>query len=401
MRRWDYHKKPLIVFWEVTKACGLVCKHCRAEAIKEPLPDELDTREAFSLIEQLTEFGRPYPILVLTGGDPLMRKDLWNLIDYAVALGIRVAVAPSVTPLLTREVIERFKKMGVSRISISLDSPDPEIHDFIRGYPGTWKRTVKILEWSRWIGMPVQVNTVVMRYTVRGLPRMVKLLRDLDIDVWEVFYVIPVGRAQRFLDLSPEEWEDVSAFLYEASKYGILIRTVEGPMFRRLALRLKLEEALYGRHSYSGGRLYRVLVDELRSLLGDPLSEARAQTTGTRDGKGVLFVSYNGDVYPSGFLPLPLGNVRKEPLKSIYTRGEGVISKLREGELKGRCGRCEFKDVCGGSRARAYSYTGDPLAEDLACVYEPGEFSKWLSRRGVSRANMNELIAKLGTGRIL
>lgn len=401
MRSWDYREKPLIVFWETTKACKLVCRHCRAEAISEPLPDELDHEEALKLIDQVADFGRPYPILVFTGGDPLMRRDLWDLLEYSVSLGIRTAVAPSVTPLVTRDVIDRFKKIGVSRMSISLDSPHAEIHDFIRGYPGTWKRTVRVIEWARQAGLPVQVNTVVMRYTVRGLPGMLKLLDDLGVDVWEVFYVIPVGRAQRVLDLSPEEWEDVSAFLYEASKYGILIRTVEGPMFRRIALRLRLEEALHGSHSYKGGRLYRVLVEELRRLMGEPRGEPMAQTTGTRDGKGVIFVSYNGDVYPSGFLPYPIGNVRRETLKEIYTRRAGLMHYLREGLIKGRCGRCEFKEVCGGSRARAYSYTGDPLEEDPACPYQPGEFSRWASRRGMNMIDVRELASKLGRGKIL
>lgn len=368
MRGWDFNSKPLIVFWESTKACLLVCKHCRADAIREPLPGELSTEEAMDLIEQVASFGKPSPILVITGGDPLMRKDLFTLIDYAVSRGLRVAVAPSVTPLLTRDVIKRFKELGVGRISISLDSPYPTVHDYIRGYEGTWARTIRAIRWAIEEGVRVQVNTVVMKPTVDGLPDMVKLLKELNVDVWEVFYVIPVGRAMRSLDLTPSEWEDVSAFLYEASKYGITVRTVEGPMFRRVALTLRrLEEE--GRH-YDGGSLYRKLVSRLRQLMGPPRGPPMAQTTGTRDGKGVIFVAYNGDVYPSGFLPVKLGNVREASLREIYVK-HPLLVKIRNAEFKGRCGVCEYKELCGGSRARAYAYYNNPLAEDPACPYMP------------------------------
>ncbi|MEB2837371.1 MAG: TIGR04053 family radical SAM/SPASM domain-containing protein [Desulfurococcales archaeon] len=404
---WPLDEKPILVFWETTKACLLKCKHCRAQAITEPLPGELSTREAMALVDQVLEFGRPYPILVLTGGDPLMRGDFWEIVEYASSQGLRVAVAPSVTPLLTREAVARMARSGVRAASLSLDSPYPEVHDSIRGVEGTWKRTVEAIRWFREEGISVQVNTVVMRDTVEGLADMVKLLLDLGVGTWEVFYLVPTGRATMQLDLTPQEWEDVSHFLYEASKYGLLVRTTEGPMFRRAALvRMALEargarEALE-RLDSSLGPLYRRLKARLRELLGEPPSSRRpgAHTFATRDGRGIVFIDYKGNVYPSGFLPVPAGNVRLKSLREIY-RESTLFKLLRRGDsLKGRCGRCEFRWICGGSRARAYAYHGDPLAEDPACPYEPGSYRGLLEEAGVEDPSLWGL-ARLAGVRIL
>jgi len=372
--RWPFDEKPLLVFWETTKACMLKCKHCRAEAILEPLPGELSTEEGYRLIEDVAGFGKPYPILVFTGGDPLMRDDIFQLMGHAASLGIPVAVAPAVSPRLTREAMERFASLGAS-VSLSLDSPYPRVHDSIRGVEGTWEKTVEALKTLKGLGVRVQVNTVVMRSTVEGLADMVKLLVDLGVPAWEVFYYVPTGRGARSEDLTPSEWEDVSHFLYEASRH-IVVRTTEGPMFRRVTLiRRALEEkGVDPDEALRPGPLYRRLVERLRSLLGRG-GRARAQTAGTRDGRGIVFVAYNGNVYPSGFLPYPAGNVRRTSLRDIY-RGSPLMQRLRRGELGGRCGACEFKDICGGSRARAYAYHGDPFAEDPACGYVPGSYGE-------------------------
>lgn len=371
MRQWPYDEKPLIVFWETTKACLLKCKHCRAEAITKPLPGELSTEEGERLIEEVASFGRPTPILVFTGGDPLMRPDIWHLLDYARRLGVRTAIAPSVTPLLTREAASRLAGY-VGAVSLSLDSPYPEVHDSIRGYEGTWARTIEALKWFLEEGVRVQVNTTVMRSTVEGLADMVKLLLDVGVRTWEVFYLIPVGRAGREEDLTPQEWEDVSHFLYEASRYGVLIRTTEGPMFRRVAItrRYYEEHGKLGKLDERLGPLYHRLMERLRETLGPPRGPPRAHTVGTMDGRGIIFVSYNGSVYPSGFLPLSAGNIRQRSLVDIYRRST-LFTRLRRG-VKGRCGACEFRRICGGSRARAFAYTGDPFAEDPACPYQPG-----------------------------
>ncbi|ESQ21091.1 MAG: putative Fe-S oxidoreductase [uncultured Acidilobus sp. CIS] len=372
MHRWPLDEKPLLVFWETTKACLLACIHCRANAITRPLPGELSHAEALDLIRQVAEFGRPYPVLVLTGGDPLMRSDLWELVEEARSLGIPVAMAPSPSRQLL-ENVDNIVREGVSAVSISIDHPDPEVHDRIRRYQGSWEAATTAVRELLRRGVSVQVNTAVMRSTVRGLPGMARLLRELGIRTWEVFYLVPVGRAGAEEDLSPAEWEDVSAFLYEVSRYGVRVRTSEGPMFRRVALLLNY--ALRTGAEPSGlvrtGKLYLELVDELRKLMGEPGPQALFETSGTRDGKGIIFISHDGMVYPSGFLPVPVGSVRKGRLVDIY-RGSPLLRRLRAAELRGRCGACEFREVCGGSRARAFAYYGDPLAEDPACVYRPG-----------------------------
>ncbi len=374
-RSWPFDEKPLLVFWETTKACMLACKHCRASAILEPLPGELSHEEAMRLLDDLAGFGKPLPILVFTGGDPLMRKDIWQLVARAKELGFRVALAPAVSPLLNRDAIKKMIDYGVDGVSISIDGARPETHDSIRGIKGVFERSVRVVREMVEAGLRVQINTAVMRDNVLELADMVKLLKDLGVNVWEVFYLIPVGRAQRELDLTPQEWEDVSHFLYEASKYGIVVRTTEGPMFRRVAVTRRLLEL----NGYDPdevlrpGQLYRRLVARLRELLGEPEGRPLATTTGTRDGKGIIFISHDGIVYPSGFMPYPLGSVRTKSIVEIYRNNE-MLRKIRRAEFHGRCGVCEFRDICGGSRARAYLLKGDPLGEDPACPYQPGEF---------------------------
>lgn len=398
MMNWPFDRKPLLVFWETTKACDLVCKHCRAEAIKEALPGELNTEEAERLIDDVASFGKPSPILIFTGGDPLKRRDLWHLLEYAHSQGVRLAIAPSVTPLLTRRTVDRLAKVGVSAVSLSLDSPYEKVHDAIRGVPGTWRRTLEALKWFKDAGFRVQVNTVVMRETVDGLPDMVKLLLDLDIRTWEVFYVVPVGRAGFESDLTPQEWEDVTHFLYEASKYGLRIRTTEGPMFRRVAIARQLSEKLGRPDLFTRGlgSLYRKLTARLREMLGDPPGPPLAHTTGTRDGRGVVFISYKGDVYPSGFLPVSAGNVRLKSLREIYLNSPLFKALRREERLEGRCARCEFRLICGGSRARAFAYHGRVTAEDPTCPYEPGTYARIMREEGLDPSLLEETLKSLG-----
>ena len=360
----DLNLRPIIVFWEATKACKLVCKHCRAEAVEKPLPDELSTSEAMKFIEDLRHFGKPYPLLVVTGGDPLMRSDLFDLISYARSLGLRVALAPSVTPLLTPQVMTKLKELGVTVVSISLDGANPETHDRIRGVNGHFHHTVEAIKSLVSLGFKVQVNTAVTRLNIYELADLVKMLIDLGVHAWEVFFLIRVGRASAELDLEPTEYEDVVGFLYEASKYCLVVRTVEAPFFRRIVKTMKIKDRP------RLGSLYLYLKNRLRELLEEPNCEPMAHVVGTRDGKGVIFVAHNGDVYPSGFMPFKLGNVRHVSLVEIYRRNS-MLKLIKEASFKGKCGLCEYRDICGGSRARAYSLTGDPLESDPACIYIP------------------------------
>jgi radical SAM protein len=362
----NYEERPILVFWESTKACLLACKHCRAEAIKNPLPGELTTEEAFRFIDSLRDFGKPYPVLIITGGDPLMRNDIYDLIEHASKNGIPVSLAPSVTPKITHETIKKIKELGVKTISISLDGATSKTHESIRGIQGHFYSTINTIRTLVTEGFTVQINTAVMRDNVLELPYIASIVKNLKAAIWEVFFLIKVGRGINAEEISPIEYEDVMYFLYDASMYGFIVRTVEAPFFRRIVIWRKNNINT----DYKPGTLYTQLSYKLKELLGEPISESKAQSVGTRDGKGIIFVAYNGDVYPSGFLPLPLGNIRTKSIVDIY-RNNQILKNIRAANFNGRCGICEYKDICGGSRARAYSVYKDPLGEDPACIYIP------------------------------
>lgn len=354
----------MLVFWETTRACGLACRHCRASALPDPLPGQLSTAEGFDLLEQIAGFGRPYPVVVLTGGDCLLRPDLFDLVAYATGLGLPVALSPAVTPVLTRDVVARIRDAGVRAVSVSLDGATPATHDGVRGVPGHLTRTREAISWFVEAGLTVQVNTTVMRGNVTELADVAAFLVDDGVDIWEVFFLVEVGRGggpgSTVRSILPSENEAVCHFLYDSAQHGFIVRTVEAPFFRPVV-----------RQRAAGGRapalpLYRQLHDRLEALLGPPRARIRAHTTGTRDGKGIVFVAHDGDVYPAGFLPLTLGSVRRDPLARIYRDAEGFRA-LREARFEGRCGRCEHADLCGGSRSRAWTATGNLLAEDPAC----------------------------------
>jgi radical SAM protein len=334
-------------------------------AIEKPLPGELSYSEAIKLIDDVRDFGRPYPVLIFTGGDPLIRSDILELISYSKNLGIPVAIAPTASDILTSNVMKRLSDVGVSAISISIDGTQPEIHDSIRGIPGHLERSVSIIKELKDYGFKLQINTAVMRDNLLNLADMVRLLIDLEVNIWEVFFLIHVGRGTDVQDITPPEYEDVMHFLYDVSEYDITVRTVEAPFFRRVVIWRKK-----GRTNNRVGSLYYSLRNKLLKLVGEPYSVSRAQTLGTRDGKGVIFIAYNGDVYPSGFAPFRLGNVKNEHIARIY-RDNRILRLIRKGVFAGRCGICEYKDICGGSRARALATYGDILAEDPSCIYIP------------------------------
>ena len=360
----DLDARPILVFWETTRACLLACRHCRASAQPEPLPGELTAEEGRRLVRSLTAFGRPYPVLVLTGGDVLMREDSVALARYATSLKIPVALAPSVTPNLTLDVLGRMRVAGVKAVSIRLDGATAGTHEGIRGLPGHFAQTLEAIRMLCEHGFVVQVNTVAMRETVDELPEVAAILDRLGVSMWEVFLLVRTGRGEGMEELTPAENLDLCHFLYDASRYGSVVRTVEAPFFRPVVA------GRNGRAPDGLGPLYGRLSARLRELLGEPRCEPKAQTKGTRDGKGIVFVGHDGDVYPAGFLPLAVGNVRRQPLAEIY-RESTLLRKIRAGRFTGRCGACRFVDLCGGSRARAFAATGDPLGDDPACPFEP------------------------------
>lgn len=360
----DFARRPMLVFWETTRSCQLACRHCRASATPHALPGELTRAEGLALIDQVARFGRPYPILVLTGGDCLLRPDIFDLVDRAVSLGIPTCLSPSVTPALTDAAIQRMVSAGVKAVSISLDGATPATHEGVRGIAGHFPATVTAIRDLVRAGLTVQVNTTVMRANVEELPEIAALVAETGVQMWEVFFLVHVGRGVATGSLTPGEHEEVCHFLYDAAHHGFIVRTVEAPFFRRV-----VAERRAGGPA-PGGWLYRELTGRLSALLGPPSGRPSAHTAATRDGKGIVFVAHDGEVYPAGFLPLGLGNVRDRGLADIYRTDRRLVD-IRAASFTGRCGRCEFADACGGSRARAYATSGDPLGEDPACAYQP------------------------------
>jgi radical SAM protein len=383
----DYDESPFLAIWEVTQSCDLACKHCRAAAQPIPHPDELTHEEGKKLIDQIAEM--QIPIFVFTGGDPLKRKDLFELIRYASGKGVHVAVTPSATPLLTREQIFRMKEAGVVRLGISLDGSCPEIHDAFRGLPGAWARTIQAIEWANEAGIPIQVHTTISRHNAQDLDNLCNLFEKLAIVMWNVFFLVPVGRGQLDDLLSGEEFEQVFGKIYELSRRAnFQIKTTEAMHYRRYLLQHNLEERKMG-HGHPGAavkgrdfsRAHQTPIRNEGALApayepGTPTSDGRTRamswaTRRVNDGKGFVFISHVGNVYPSGFLPIHAGNIRETPLAEIY-RNAPIFKALRDtSRLEGKCGACEFKEICGGSRARAYALTGDPLAQEPCCIYQP------------------------------
>lgn len=346
-----FDRAPLRVYWELTRACDLACRHCRAEAIPSRDPRELDTAEGRRLLEALHEFGGGGPRVVLTGGDPLKRPDFWDLLKHGVALGLDMSVAPSGTPALMPDVVRRLKRAGAEAMSLSLDGSDPARHDGFRGVPGCFARTVEAASAAVDAGIALQVNTLVTAGTLADLPAIADLVGYLGAGRWSLFFLIQVGRGRVLKQLTPAECERLLVWVWERSYRATFpITTTEAPHYRRVALQ---------RMRANGQAREEVRRSPIRRGFG------------IRDGNGIMFVSHTGDVTPSGFLPLAAGNVRTASPAEIY-RNAPLFQRLRQPRrFGGRCGRCEFREICGGSRARAYAASGDPLGEDPLCAYEP------------------------------
>jgi AdoMet-dependent heme synthase len=377
----DFDVTPFLAIWEVTQACDLACKHCRAAAQPLAHPDELTTAEGMALIDQIAAM--KVPIFVLTGGDPLKRKDIFKLIRYAAGKNVSVALTPSATPLLTREAIFRLKEAGLVRLAISLDGSTPEINDTFRGMSGAYARTIQAIEWANEAGIPIQVHSTISRHNANDLDNLCALFEKLKIVMWNVFLLIPVGRGQIADLLSGEEFEQAFEKIYELSqKVDFQIKTTEAMHYRRYLLQHNLKERPMGHGRPAAGS------SDAAYEPGAPTTNAHARTMGwatrrVNDGKGFLFVSHVGNVYPSGFLPIHAGNIRETPLAEIY-RNAPIFKALRDtSKLEGKCGVCEFKEICGGSRARAYALTGNPLAAEPCCIYEP---QAWIKQMGSKAA---------------
>lgn len=346
----NFDQSPMLVIWEVTQACDLACVHCRASAQSERNPLELSREQGYRLLDEIRSFGEP--LMVFTGGDPLKRPDLYDLIRHSVKIGLRTNVTPSATPLLTAEAIEGFKAAGVSRMAISLDGPDAPSHDDFRGIPGTFERAMFALRHARDIGLDTQLQTTVTKRNMARLPEMADLAKEVRTKMWSLFFLIVTGRALDNDDLDPAEYERVFEFMYELSKtapYGI--KTTEAMHYRRyVAQRIRAEHGQAENESAKG---------------------VAWRTAGVSDGKGFVFVSHQGEIYPSGFLPVSGGNVLRDKLTEVY-RESPLFRTLRDTtQREGKCGICEYQKICGGSRSRAFAFTGNYLAEDPNCIYQP------------------------------
>ncbi len=354
----DFNERPFIAIWEVTQACDLACVHCRASAQPERNPMELSTDEGKGLIDQIAAL--QVPVFVLTGGDPIKRPDLFELIGHARSRGVRVSLTPSATPLLTREVVVQLKEAGSARLAVSLDGAIAETHDMFRGMTGSYARTLNAIQWANEIGLPVQVNTTFSRRNIDQIDAIVELMESLRITLWSVFFLVPTGRGKLNDLLSADEFEQIFAKIHHLSMTASFdIKTTEAQHYRRFLIQQK--------SSANAGSPERVLHEKIVDSIG------RAPR-GLNDGKGFLFVSHTGEVFPSGFLPVSAGNVRKKALASIY-RESPLFRKLRDtSNLEGKCGACEFKNICGGSRARAYALTGNPHGEEPCCSYIPRHY---------------------------
>jgi radical SAM protein len=364
----SFDDRPLLVLWETTKACELACHHCRANAQPGPGADDLTTGEAIAMLDGLAALGSPRPICILTGGDCLSRSDLYDITSHAAAACVPVAVAPSVTSKLNRTAMRELASLGVRTASLSLDGASPSTHDTLRGVEGHFDVTLRRIRELKECGFKVQVNTTVMESNLDELSDVAVLLHDLGVDVWEVFFLISTGRGIDVAGTTAAQNEDVCHFLVDASQYGMLVRTVEAPFFRRVVHeRREAGAAIQVERTFDLGDLYVALRDRLRFKLGPPRIPVRAPSAATRDGKGIVFVAANGDVYPSGFMPLRVGSVRERQLVDIY-RDDPVLRSIRSAAFPGVCGACEYADLCGGSRARAYATSGDPLGDDPGCL---------------------------------
>jgi radical SAM protein len=345
----NFDESPLLVFYELTRACDLACSHCRACAQAQRHPSELSTAEAIMLIDQLTEFPMP-PMLVLTGGDPLKRDDLYDLVEHAAWSGLDVSLTPSATPLVTRTALRRLRDAGISRLAISLDGADAATHDTLRGVTGSFDRSLEILKGARTKGIPTQVNTTLTPSNFAQLDAMADLLATLDIDMWSLFFLVPVGRAAWSPRLTAEQCEQAFAALWRQSQQQpYAIKTTEAPHYRRFVLQQQRSTRL------SGGEV----------------SSPRYLPLGVNDGKGTLFVSHVGLIHPSGFLPVVCGLFPLEHIVNVYQRSP-IFRALRDPDrLEGKCQVCEYRRVCGGSRARAYAVTGNAFSQEPDCSYVP------------------------------
>jgi AdoMet-dependent heme synthase len=395
--------KPRLIFWEVTKGCNLRCIHCRATATELSSPSDLSTRTALGIIDQIASFANP--ILVLSGGEPLYRSDIFQLARYATEKGLRVALATNGT-LVTKEVARMIVDSGVRRVSISLDGADASTHDSFRGIPGAFDAALYGLKNLKALGMSVQINMTIAKHNAKQLPEVLALARNIGADALHTFLLVPVGcgvdiAAEQMV--APEEYEEMLNWFYDQSlEGGIELKATCAPHYfrvarqRRVADRKAAQAANFIMPTVSSP-IPAVAIGPTDMIMpgstgieikakghpgghpqahagghpGGHPSDMNATTKGCLAGTGVCFVSHQGEVFPCGYLPALAGDLRKQNFAEIWEHS-AVFNELRDtGNLKGKCGCCEFRNICMGCRARAFAATGDYMSEEPFCVYQP------------------------------
>lgn len=338
-RRVDTAERPFVLIWELTQACDLACEHCRADAQPDRHPRELTTEEAKRLLDQTREFGEGQ-LVVFSGGDPLKRDDALELVEYGTDIGLNVTMTPSGTTSLTPNAVSELADAGLRRMALSIDGSIPKHHDAFRGETGSFEDTMTAARAAQKSGLPLQVNTTVCRQTVGDLPAIAELVADLGAVLWSVFFLVPVGRGAALEPITPEEAEDVMEWLVENDdEWPFGLKTTEAPHYRRVAI--------------------------------EQTDKSPKRQMGITAGDGFAFVSHVGEVYPSGFLPQSAGNVRDSSVVDVYRNADLFKSLRNKDALRGKCGACPYRTVCGGSRSRAFATTGDPFGSDPLCSFVP------------------------------
>jgi AdoMet-dependent heme synthase len=363
----DFDTTPFLVIWEMTQACDLACLHCRADAVRDRHGGELTTADAMRMMDTVRRFGRP--LFILTGGDPLKRPDTVELVRYGASIGLRMAMTPSGTPLMTPEILRELRDAGLSRLAVSLDGSCAAIHDAFRGVPGSFDWSIRMLRVARELGLTTQVNTTVSRANLEDFDALCHVMEQLDIALWSVFFLVPTGRAKPEDVAGADAFETVFHRMYDLSKTAPFdIKSTAGPQYRRVVLQRQVAERR------AGTRAARP--EPLTAGVGFSLADGVGRAKGVNDGDGLVFINHLGEIFPSGFLPLRAGNVRTHDLVDVY-RESPLFRSLRDRDaLKGKCGVCDFRDVCGGSRARAYAMTGDPLEAEPFCAHLPARWTR-------------------------
>jgi AdoMet-dependent heme synthase len=362
----DFSLSPFICIWEVTQACDLACRHCRAEAINWRNPQELSTQEGFQLIGEVRSMGTP--VMVLSGGDPIKREDIFDLIRYGADLGLRMATIPAATQKLTLETVKELKGAGLAQMALSIDGPNAKIHDSFRGVLGAFDLTLRGAEYAHLVGLPLQINTTFSKYNYDAFDDIAQLVRALNVVFWEVFFLVPVGRGRLLQQMTAGQYEKLFQKLYSLSKeVSFIVKITEAPHYRRYVIQHETK------NRSKGSKPSEVRLPSRMTRDFGPGGSIGHAPKGVNAGNGYVFISHTGEIYPSGFLPLSTGNIRRDSLTRIY-RENPIFQLLRSSDrLKGKCGICEYRTVCGGSRSRAYAMTNDMMAAEPFCLYHPPE----------------------------